>query len=149
MNAKNLTTLNGPVVAFTAAPNAEPNAKARAAGKAFYDAYHTAKEEARAAGLPTDGHSALFAVLHNGRKLAELWETRANALSRQLQAALASDALTDEQRAAIVKTVTGNTRRDAKLLAASEREMLDEYQALSSVDKVTARRIIRALGGKR
>ena len=50
-------------------------------------------------------------------------------------------------RAAIVRTLTGSTRRDAKLLSAADRELLDAYRAISAADKGAIRRVLLVMAG--
>ena len=134
------------VVTFT--PAAEHDERARAANDAYYEAYQAIQDDARDAGLPIDGSSPLSRMFRAGHHLVDLWQRRAQRLTRQLQAALASDALSDDQRAAIVKTITGSTRRDANILNAGERDYLDDLRALDDRDRVAVRQIIRSLRQK-
>jgi hypothetical protein len=139
--------MSAAIVPLTATSD-EPHQKANDALGAFRSAFWELHAQARDAGLRVDPSSPVSRLFRAGCRYAHAWERRATRLQRQLQAALASDALTDDQRAEIIRTLTGNTRRDAKLLTASEREYLDELHALSQADRAAVRRIARALARK-
>ena len=64
------------------------------------------------------------------------------ALTRQLHAALATDALSDRDRTAIIRALHGSTQRDARLLRESERELFDLYAGLTDADRQMFRRMM-------
>lgn len=139
--------MNARVLTFKAE---EPqDGKGVAAFRDYHAAFQAALAEARAAGVRDSGdqRSALSRMFHAGNVMARLWERRAERLQRQLQAALASDALDEVTRASIVKTLTGSTRRDAKLLTAGDRELLDAFSAITPAEKGAIRRVLLAMAG--
>lgn len=121
--------------------------------------------KARADWLRADFQSALKAVDRSDRDLRiepvrkgeirAIWrahyalvfclDRRIGVLERQLTAALASDAFTDDMRTRIVRTLTGTTRSDAKLLNAHETHLLDCYHAIDQPGRTLLRLLLERL----
>ena len=106
---------------------------------ALYDAYHTCLNGVRR----DDPHWDEIGQLHHaGHRLADFHERRAARAEKIAQAALATDAISDELRAEILKGLHGSTRRDAKLLSERDAELLESYRLLGTEDRAVVRRYI-------
>lgn len=74
------------------------------------------------------------------------WRSRCQALQAKLTNVLASDALTEDQRALVLSSRRA-TNRDAKLLAEDEAAVVAGYRALPAADRAAVRRILALAGG--
>jgi hypothetical protein len=73
------------------------------------------------------------------RALVGFWENRARTLQRALTNVLATDALDEGQRRAVVRALHGSTARDASLLSRSEGRIIEQYRSLPAADKAMVR----------
>jgi hypothetical protein len=76
------------------------------------------------------------------------WRNRTDRLEAVLRRALASDALDDDSRRAIIDGLHGpgqGRRRDLKALSEVERRIVDHYRQVPAVDKRTVRTLLQRL----
>lgn len=134
------------VVDFESAPT-DPKARASRLDSAYYSAYDAMRDEAESLGLRTGCNSRLSALFSTGNRLAGHWRARADKLERALYAALACDALSDEERARIIEALhgRGGRRRDAKLLTETEIAVLQHYRESAPADKQMVRTLLARL----
>jgi hypothetical protein len=90
---------------------------------------------ARVLGVGRSAGAPIYNLVHAATRLGSLWEHQAKRHQRMLQSALATDALTDEQRSEILTGLHGSTHRDAKLLTESELELVEAYRQMENDDR--------------
>lgn len=78
-------------------------------------------------------------------RLVGYYERQVRRLRQNRYAALATDNLTDNQRAAVVRTLFGTTNRDAKLLSDVEARMIGQYRTVPANDKAMVRTLLDRL----
>ena len=125
----------------TAESGIEPTKTAeRLANRAFYEAAFALRDATQ----KTPYREASEQLFRASCRYWRLWETRVRQLERALRAALASDALSEEQRAQIIRGLYDGRRvtvRDTKTLTADEAAMIERYRAMDP----QGRRMLRTL----
>jgi hypothetical protein len=85
-------------------------------------------------------------MLSAGHRYVEIWERRARAIERTLRTILASDALNDDDRAAVVAVLCGrSSARDPKLLTDVETALIEHYRETTTADKQMLRTLLARL----
>jgi hypothetical protein len=123
------------ITLFDDAP--DPSVRADRAHQAFRERYDILQEQLRSAGLPIDGSSAISAVLMSGLRLAEVWAARAKQLERTLRMILASDFISDSQRADVAAVLFGKKKvgRDSHALNEYEHQLIQHYRTADGAGK--------------
>jgi hypothetical protein len=135
----------GPRLASVSAmpPPEQASAREKRLDRAYNAAYRDMDNLLREHGLPT---TMLERLLFAGVKLTDAAKRQTSRLRNQLEAALASDGLTDDVRQSILLTIEVPRNRDGALLSEREAQIIETYRTLDAEDKAAVRHVVRSLG---
>jgi hypothetical protein len=125
------------VIEFNAAATASLKLREQALRDRIYADWEVARGD-----ISTGSDVPVNRLFHTALAYASFWKRQAEKSDRLLNAALASDALTDEQRRKILATKY-ITKRDAKLLSDGELQLVDQYRTLSPAARAALRELVK------